>query len=165
MSEESPRRRTKLMIEAEKRKILDYMATGASDAAIMHHLNIPERMYHRGMKSIRQDHLRQVLDSQSAQAKASILVQCMEKMKWLEMEATNIVANHNIKEIDRLQAMDRVRQFKIDQAKLFTEGPTIFRVVPRDGLHIGTQGTAALIGDTPAIPEAVTTTDNGERQF
>jgi hypothetical protein len=39
--------------------------------------------------------------------------------------------------------MDLVRQYAIDIAKLYTEGPTIFQVIPRDGFHAGLKKTAS----------------------
>jgi hypothetical protein len=43
--------------------------------------------------------------------------------------------------------MDRVRQYAIDIAKLLTEGPLLFNLIQRDGLHIGDKKTAADLMD------------------
>ena len=153
-------RRTYLMIEEEKRKILEYVHAGATDDVIMKALNIPRRMYERRMKSIRESHLKQVLDSQTVQAKASVMRLCQDNLKWLQLQAQKIVVDPQARHIDKLEAMDRVRTFQIDQAKLSIEGPTIFRIVPPDGLHRGLEKTAALLRDTPAISESEATTES-----
>ena len=160
-------RRTKNMIEEEKRKILEYIHAGANDAMIMSGLNIPRRMYERRMQSIRQSHLKEVLDSQTAEAKASAMKLCEDKLKWLEMRAQKIVMDPNAKHFDQLQAMDRVRTFQIDQAKLSIEGPTIFQIIPRDGLHRGLEATANELRDAPVLsePAKITESTNDERQF
>ena len=169
MSQPNPRRRrTKFMIEVEKRKILEFIQAGATDRAIMEGLHIPRKMFERRIQSIREGHFKDVLDQQNVQAKASALMVCQEKMKWLEMQAQRIVMDVTTKPFDKLQAMDRVRQFQIDYVKLLIEGPTIFQVVPRDGLHTGDQRTAAELRDAPLLPAATTTAaepTNPERQF
>ena len=50
--------------------------------------------------------------------------------------------------------MDKVRQYAIDLLKLSIEGPMILQVVPRDGLHRGDKGTAALLRDAPLLSES-----------
>ena len=141
------------MIEKEKKKILNYIKAGATDTAIMDGLGIPRRTFERRMKSIREGHLKEVLNQQTAEVKSSILIMCQEKMKWLEMQAQAIVMDKTAKNFDRLQAMDRVRQYQIDYAKLLIEGPTIFQAIPRDGLHLGDKRTAAELRDAPLLSE------------
>ena len=161
-----PRKGTKLMREYEKRKILDYIKIGATDAVIMNQLHIPKRTYQRRMQEIRQGHLKEVLDQQTAEVKSSILILCQEKMRWLEMQAQAIVMDKNAKNFDRLMAMDRVRQYQIDFAKLLIEGPTIFQAIPRDGLHRGLKTTAAVFRDAPLLSgsgDSIPT--NPEEQF
>ena len=85
------RRRTKYMIEIEKRKILEFIQAGATDRAIMEGLHIPRKMFERRIQSIREGHLKEVLTQQNLEAKASALMVCQEKMKWLEMQAQRIV--------------------------------------------------------------------------
>jgi hypothetical protein len=157
-------RRTQFMIEMEKRKILEYIQAGATDIAIMEGLHIPRKMFERRIQSIREGHMKQVLDQQGLEAKASALMVCQEKMKWLEMQAQRIVMDVTTKPFDKLQAMDRVRQFQIDYVKLLIEGPTIFQVVPRDGLHNGSQRTSAELRDAPLLPTPEPAA-NPERQF
>ena len=146
------------MIEDEKHKILNYIQAGATEATIMSQLRIQPRTFQRRMKSIREGHLKEVLNQQQADAKAFVLMICQEKMKWLQMQAQQIVMDKNTKTFDRLQAMDRVRQYTIDHAKLIIEGPTIFQVVPRDGLHQGDKRTAAELRDAPLLSESRPTT-------
>lgn len=158
------------MIEEEKRRILEYIHAGATDDVIMKALNIPRRMYERRMQSIRKSHLNEVLNQQTAEAKASVMKLTQDKLKWLEMQAQKIVVDSNARHFDKLQAMDRVRNFQIDQAKLSIEGPTIFRIVPLDGLHIGDKRTANELRDAPPLsePAAITRTaesTDSERQF
>jgi hypothetical protein len=141
------------MIEDEKTKILNYIMAGATDAAIMAGLKIPRRTFERRMKSIREGHLKGILNQQDAKVKASALMICQEKMRWLEMQAQKIVMDSRVKTFDRLQAMDRVRQYQIDYAKLLIEGPSIFQVVPRDGLHLGDKRTAAELRDAPLLSD------------
>jgi hypothetical protein len=148
-----PRKPTRLMIEDEKTKILNYIMAGATDAAIMAGLKIPRRTFERRMKSIREGHLKGILNQQDAKVKASALMICQEKMRWLEMQAQKIVMDSTVKTFDRLQAMDRVRQYQIDYAKLLIEGPSIFQVVPRDGLHLGDKRTAAELRDAPLLSD------------
>lgn len=159
------KRRTALMREYERRKILDYIQAGATDAAIMEQLKIPKRTFQRRMKEIREGHLKDVLNQQNADVKASMLMICQQKMKWLEMQAQRIVMDNTARHFDKLQAMDRVRQYQIDFAKLLIEGPTIFQVVPHDGLHHGDQRTAAELRDAPLLSAATESATNDERQF
>jgi CheY-like chemotaxis protein len=150
-------RRTKNMIEEEKRQILEYIHAGATDEVIMKGLNIPLRMYERRMKSIRQSHLKEVLNEQTAEAKASVMKLCQDKLKWLELQAQKIVVDAQARHMDKLEAMDRIRMFTIDQAKLIIEGPTIFRIVSPDGLHIGDKRTANELRDAPVLSESTQT--------
>lgn len=159
-------KRTRLMIDYEKRKILEFIRAGANNDVIMKELNMPVRMFERRMKSIRESHLKEILNEQTAQAKASVLKLCLDKLKWLEFQAQKIVVDHNARDFDKLQAMDRVRTFQIDQAKLIIEGPTIFQIFPTDGLHRGLETTANELRNTPQISgtiEAQTTTEDPNR--
>lgn len=153
------------MIEHEKRKMLEFIQAGANNEVIMQELNMPRRMFERRMKSIRESHLKEVLDSQTVQAKASVMKLCQDKLRWLEFQAQKIVMNPEARHFDKLQAMDRVRTFQIDQAKLIIEGPTIFQIFPTDGHHRGLEATANELRDAPTLQDATTTTTNDERQF
>jgi hypothetical protein len=51
--------------------------------------------------------------------------------------------------------MDRIRQYAIDIVKLLTEGPFIFNLIQRDGLHIGGKRTAAELMDPQLLPESL----------
>jgi hypothetical protein len=163
-------RRTYIMIEEEKRRILDFIQGGATDSQIMKELKIPRRMFERRMKSIRESHLKEVLDKQTVDAKASAMKLCQDKLKWLELQASRIIMDPYARHFDKLQAIDRIRILQIDQAKLLIEGPTIFKIIPPDGLHRGLEATANELRDTPAISEITAATSttagtNDERQF
>ena len=155
------RRSTKIMREHQNRIILDFIKQGINDADIMTELKLKRRTFQRRLQAIRQQHMTEVLDSQQTQAKASLLRICQDKIRWLDMQAVKIIMNPKEKTFDRLQAMDRSRQYQIDIAKLSIEGPTIFQLVPRDGFHSGTERTASELRDTPILPtpgSATTTT-------
>jgi hypothetical protein len=126
-------RRTRLMIEAENNRILDYMIQGASDRQVRKLLRLSPRNYEKRIKDIRESHMHEILDNQKVKAMASLLQLSIEKIQTLELQANVIISNATTKDEVRLQAMDRVRQYAIDIAKLYTEGPTIFQVIPRDG--------------------------------
>jgi CheY-like chemotaxis protein len=159
------------MIEHEKRKMLEFIQAGANNDVIMRELNMPRRMFERRMKSIRESHLKEVLDSQTVQAKASVMKLCQDKLKWLAFQSQKILMDPEARHFDKLQAIDRIRILEIDQAKLIIEGPTIFQIFPTDGLHRGLEATANELRDAPAISVSATaeaqtsTTTNDERQF
>ncbi|MGA6923092.1 MAG: hypothetical protein WBY22_09225 [Nitrososphaeraceae archaeon] len=136
-------RRTRLMIEAENNRILDYMIQGASDRQIRKWLRLSPRNYEKRIKDIRESHMHEILDKQKVKAMASLLQLSIEKIQALELQANVIISNATTKDEVRLQAMDRVRQYAIDIAKLYTEGPTIFQVIPRDGFHAGLKKTTS----------------------
>ena len=68
--------------------------------------------------------------------------QSIAKVQALETQANNLMTTTKDEHI-KLAAMDRVRQYAIDIAKLYSEGPFLFSVIKRDGLHTGVQRTAA----------------------
>jgi hypothetical protein len=154
-------RRTKLMIEAENSRILDLMIHGASDRQIQEWLKLSARNYEKRIKNIRESHLHEVLDKQNSEAKATLLQLSIEKIQALEMIANTIVANPKTKDEVRLAAMDRVREYAIDIVKLYTEGPTIFQVIPRDGFHAGLKKTA----DEAKSLQWIDTDNNNNRRY
>src|SRR5215207_8736183 len=96
--------RTKLMIEAENNRILDYMITGVPDHQIQKWLKLSPRNYEKRIANIRKSHLHKILDKHSAEARASLLQQSIEKLQMLEMQANAILDNKDTKDEVRLQA-------------------------------------------------------------
>ena len=148
------RRSTKIMRDQQNSIILNYIRQGVNDADIMTALKLKRRTFQRRLESIRLQHMTEVLDSQQTHAKASLLRMCQDKIRWLDAQALKIILDPKEKTFDRIAAMDRSRQYQIDIAKLSIEGPTIFQLVPRDGLHLGDKRTAAQLRDTPILSES-----------
>ena len=163
------KRTTKLMREQQNLRIIGYIQGGATDQAIMIGLKLTRRTFERRMKQIRQMHMNEVLDQQQVQAKASLLRLCQDKIRFLDIQAQKILMDPAEKTVDRIAAMDRSRQFQIDMAKLSIEGPTIFHVLPDDGLYSGDQGAPTEFSNPPLLSSTPTTSSqsstNDERQF
>ena len=160
-------RTTKLMRDQQNTRILDFIKGGASDQFIISKLGLSQRTFERRMKEIRKQHMNEIIDQQQAEAKASLLRICQDKIKWLDIQMQNIVLDQNQKTFDRILAADRSRQYQMDIAKLSIEGPTIFRIT-KDGLYRRNDNSFLESGDTPILSEttpAEAAITNSERQF
>ena len=135
-------RRTKLAIQIEKQSIIDLLRTGYSDAQVKQQLNLSDRVYGRRIKEMREESLKEVLNRESTEAKTLLLYESIAKIKALERRA-NLIIEEASDDTVRMAAMDRARTYAIDIAKLLTEGPFMFNLIQRDGLHIGDKRTAA----------------------
>jgi hypothetical protein len=103
---------------------------------------------------MRKESLKEVLEHESAEARAQLLKQCIVKVQALETEANNLMTATKDEHV-KLAAMDRIRQYAIDIAKLYAEGPFLFNIIQRDGLHTGVQRTAAELVDPHLLPESL----------
>lgn len=117
-------------------------------------LKLSDRVYERRINEMREESLKEVLDRNSAEARAQLLKQCIDKVQALETQANNLMIVTKDEHV-KLAAMDRVRQYAIDIAKLLTEGPFLFNLIQRDGLHIGDKRTAAELRDPQLLPESL----------
>jgi hypothetical protein len=109
-------------------------------------LKLSDRVYERRIKEMREESLKEVLNRQSIETRAQLLKQCIVKVQALELQANDLMRTTKDDHV-KLAAMDRVRQYAIDIAKLLTEGPFLFNIIQRDGLHRGVQRTAAELKD------------------
>ena len=159
-------RRTKLMVDHENNMIRDYIKIGATLYQIRESLKLSERNFRKRITKIRAQDLDKILDEQSAEARSATLENSKQIIERLLLQANQILNSSTETTSNRLNAMDKVRQYAIDLLKLFIEGPMILQVVPRDGLHRGDKGTAALLRDAPLLSgsgDSIPT--NPEEQF
>jgi hypothetical protein len=153
-----PRNRTtKLMRDQQNKRIIDYWKSGATDMDIMLAEKMPRRTFQRRLADIRKQHLTEILDSQHAAAKASLLKICQDKIRWLDMKAQQIIVNPNERTADRIAAMALSRQYQIDIAKLTIDGPTVFRIA-NDGFHRRDNNTPIEPGKPVLLSESATPT-------
>jgi hypothetical protein len=162
------KRSTRLMRDQQNKRILDYWKAGATDMDIMQdpQLKLTRRTFQRRVKEIRKQHLKEVLDSQQAEAKASLLKICEDKIRWLDMRAQQIIVDRNERTADRIAAMTLSRQYQMDIAKLSIEGPAVFRIT-ENGLYRRDDTTPFKWREPPVLSEPATITEstNDERQF
>jgi hypothetical protein len=147
-------RRTKVFIAFQKKRIIELLSTGASDADVKQQLKMSDRLYEDTIAVMRKEGLEQTLNQQTAEAKALFLQVSIKKIQALEIEANNVMLSAR-EPSDKLAAMDRVRQYAIDIAKLISEGPFLFNVIQRDGLHRGLSATAAQLREPGLLQDDI----------
>jgi predicted ATP-dependent endonuclease of OLD family len=126
------KRRTKVVIEIENKRMVELLRAGASDRDVKQELQLTDRVYRQRMDKLSKGALEEVIANQSVESKALLLKSAIEKIQALELQANNIAQNARNDTI-RMAAMDRVRQYAIDIAKLLSDGPDIFKVFSSGG--------------------------------
>jgi len=145
-------RRTRLMIEIENQQIIGLMQTGFSDYYIQQKLKIKPKNYKKRILKLRRQDLDELIDKQTAEAKAQLLATCIRKIQALEIHAQDLLINErDIKPLEKLATMDRIRQYAIDIGRLNTEGPFVFSILS-NGLY-RRDDTTRIPGDTAELSE------------
>lgn len=103
---------------------------------------------------MREESLNEVIAEETAQAKALFLKESISKIRALELQANRILRETNDND-EKMAIMDRIRTYAIDIAKLKSEGPFMFNVIARDGLHNGLSRSALDIRSTPTLSESL----------
>jgi hypothetical protein len=112
----------------QSQKIREAYARGLTTKQVIEVVRLPKSTFYERLEEIREQDYEDFVNHDKY-FRASILYSTLERMADIEDIALSMARNEEVAAKDRLLALDRIRQARLDMVGLIIEGPTVFRLL------------------------------------